>query len=228
MVFVTPNWNGFDATMNFSTQSENTAPGLLAKDRALAFTPKYSNGPWHAFYSYFKNSDNGATTAVAGNHLTGNRLGASYTFPMGLKIGLVWDKNKAEKSDGSAGLAALGIAATGQNVAAHSRRERTAWALPIQYVTGAHRFNFAYARATNLTTNVGTVGDSGAKLFVLGYEYSLSKRTSVAALYSAISNGANAAYDFREGAASIAGTSGAGLAAGSDPRTYQVGLRHVF
>lgn len=266
IVYVTPNWSGFDATVNYSTQGESTASRLAARDRAWAFTPKYSNGPVHAFYSYWASDNVGAAvptaagtftcisatgaittgnaacpatstaigaasaaaTAGMGNNLRGNRLGGSYTFPMGLKIGLVWDKNKIESASGAGGLAALGVAATGTNVAAHARRERTAWALPIQYIAGAHRINFAYAKADNIKTDIGTVGDSGAKLLVLGYEYSLSKRTSVAALYSAITNGANAAYDFREASASIAGTSGAGLSAGADPRVVQFSLRHVF
>lgn len=267
IVYVTPSWSGFDATVNYSTQSESTTSRIAARDRAWAFTPKYSNGPIHAFYSYWASDNVGAAVPVAaatllqcinnttgvitaktacaatetaltaaanaavigtGSNLRGNRLGGSYTFPMGLKIGLVWDKNKIESAAGAGGLAALGIAATGTNVAAHARRERTAWALPIQYITGAHRINFSYAKADNIKTDVGTVGDSGAKLLVLGYEYSLSKRTSVAALYSAITNGANAAYDFREASASIAGTSGAGLSAGADPRVMQFSLRHVF
>jgi predicted porin len=228
IVYITPKWNGVDATFNYSTQSENLTAGTLAKDKAWAFTPKYAGGPIMVFYSHFRNSNNGASTTSYGNHLTGNRLGGAYTFPMGLKIGLVWDKNKIETANGAAGLAALGIAATGGNVGAHSRRERIAWALPIQYQSGPHRFNITYARTSNLKTDAGTVGSSSARMYFLGYEYSLSKRTSVAALYSTIRNGANAAYDFREASANITGSLGAGLPAGADPRTFQLGLRHVF
>ena len=231
--YVSPNVSGFAVGITHSTQAESTAANISAKDKAWAITPTYNNGPITAFYSWMKLSNTGAvvTAAVAGetgNNLTGQRLGGAYTFPMGLKIGLVWDKNKVEVADGTASLGALGIAATGGNVAAHARRERSAWALPIQYVTGAHRLNFAYAKATSIKTDIGTVGDSGANLYVLGYEYSLSKRTSVAVLYSAINNGANAAYDFREASVNIAGTSGAGLAAGADPRTFQLAVRHAF
>lgn len=231
--YVSPNFSGFDVRITHSTQAENTAANMSAKDKTWAVNPAYSNGPIHAFYSWMKLSNTGAAVVAnvageSGNNLTGQRLGASYTFPMGFKIGLVWDKNKADVADGSNSFDAVGIAAAGGNVGAHASRERTAWAMPIQYVTGPHRVNFAYAKAGNLKTNIGTVNDSGAKLLVLGYEYSLSKRTSVAALYSAITNGTNAAYDFREASVNIAGTSGTGLAAGADPRTIQLGLRHAF
>jgi predicted porin len=232
--YVSPSFSGFDVRVTHSTQSENTSAAMRANDRTWAINPAYSNGPISAFYSYMKLSNTGAVASAApvagdtGNNLTGNRLGAAYTFPMGLKIGLVWDKNKAEVADGSNSFDPVGILATGGNVGAHALRERTAWGLPIEYVSGPHRVNFAYAKAGNLKTNVGTVNDSGAKMLVLGYQYSLSKRTSVAALYSTITNGTNAAYDYRETSVNIAGTSGTGLAAGADPRTLQVAMRHAF
>lgn len=243
IAYTTPVFNGFAVALKHSTSgtslagsgtgaNESTTAGLAAKDKTWAINPVYNNGPVTAFYSWMKVSNGGAVAGAAanatGNNLTGQRLGGAYTLPMGLKFGLVWDKNKIEVADGTFSLAGLGIAATGSSVAAHARRERTAWGLPIEYVAGPHRVNFAYAKAGNLTTDIGTVGDSGAKLLVLGYEYSLSKRTSVAALYSAISNGANAAYDFRESSVNIAGGNGTGLPAGTDSRTLQVAMRHAF
>lgn len=243
IAYTSPSFSGFAVGVKHSTsgtnlagsgtaQNEATTSGLAAKSKIWALNPTYSNGPVTAFYSWMKVFNGGAVVGgganATGNHLVGQRLGASYTLPVGLKFGLVWDKHKVEVADGTASLAGLGVASTGGNVGAHARRERTAWALPIEYVNGAHRVNFAYAKAANIKTDAGTVNDSGAKLFVLGYEYSLSKRTSVAALYSAISNGANAAYDYRETSTNIAGGNGTGLAAGTDPRTVQLAIRHAF
>lgn len=241
--YVSPSLSGFAVAVRHSTSgttlagsgtgaNEVTTAGLAAKSTIWALNPTYNNGPVTAFYSWMKVYNGGAVVGAGanatGNHLVGQRLGGAYTLPMGLKFGLVWDKNKIEVADGTASLAALGVVATGGSVGVHARRERTAWALPIQYVTGPHRVNFAYASAGNLKTDVGTVNDSGAKALVLGYEYSLSKRTSVAVLYSAITNGANAAYDFRETSVNIAGGNGTGLAAGTDPRTFQLAVRHAF
>ncbi len=229
VAYVTPNFSGFSAELLHSTQGELTTAGMLAKDKAWAFRPMYNNGPISVFYSWMKLSNAGATAVVAagatGNNSTGQRLGGAYTLPMGLKIGLVWDKNKIEVADGTNSLLALGIVANGGNVAAHSRRERTAWALPIQYVTGAHKVNFTYATARDMTTSVGTVGNSGAKMYTLGYEYSLSKRTSVAGSWTSINNGSNAAYDGWHPSSSVAqGT----INAGADPRILQMNLRHAF
>lgn len=243
ITYASPSFSGLAVALRHSTAgtsltgsgtgaNEVTTAGLAAKSKIWSINPTYNNGPVTAFYSWMKVYNGGAVPGAAanatGNHLVGQRVGAAYTLPMGLKFGLVWDKNKIEVADGTASLAAVGIAATGGNVGVHARRERTAWALPIQYITGPHRVNFAYAKAGNLKTDVGTVNDSGAKLFVLGYEYSLSKRTSVAALYTTITNGANAAYDYRESNTNIAGGNGTGLAAGTDPRTLQFAVRHAF
>ena len=237
IMYSSPNWGGFMANVNYSTQSENTAANMNAKDHLWAFNPVYNNGPLTVFYAYLKISNTGAVVVVppaippalaSGSNATANRLGASWTFPMGLKIGLAWDKNKLETADGSASLGALGVVATGGAVAAQSRRERTAWALPIQWVTGPHKVNFSYARSGDLKTDMGTVGDSGAKLYVLGYEYSLSKRTSVATSYTMINNGNNAAYDGWHPSSSVAGSSSAALSAGADPRILQVNIRHAF
>jgi len=238
VAYVTPNFSGFDATIAYSTSSENTAANITAKDKAWAFNPKYVNGPISAFYAYMKQSNVGAVVrapggpAVAGdtgNTLTANRLGGAYTFPMGLKVGLIWDKNKVEVADGANGFAGLGVIGSG-GVVAHARQERTAWALPIVYTTGAHKVNFTYAKAGDLKTNQGTLSDSGAKMYVLGYEYSLSKRTSVAASYLNITNGANASYDGWHPSSSVNGTSGGAalLPAGADPRIVQFNVRHAF
>lgn len=243
IAYTSPTFSGFAIAVKQSTsgtnlagsgtsQNELTTAGLAAKSKIWALNPTYISGPLTAFYSWMKVFNGGAVVGVGanatGNHLVGQRLGASYTLPMGLKFGLVWDKHKIEVADGTASLAALGVVATGGSVGAHVRRERTAWALPIEYISGPHRVNFAFAQAASIKTDVGTVNDSGAKLLVLGYEYSLSKRTSVAALYSAITNGSNAAYDFRETSTNIAGGNGTGLAAGTDPRTFQLAIRHAF
>lgn len=241
--YASPAFSGFALAIRHSTSgtsltgsgtgaNEATTAGMGANSKIWALNPTYNSGPITAFYSWMKVYNGGAVVGVAanatGNHLVGQRLGAAYTLPMGLKFGLVWDKNKIEVVDGTASLAGLGVVATGGSVGAHARRERTAWAIPVQYVTGSHRFNLAYAKAADLKTSVGTVTDSGAKMIVLGYEYSLSKRTSVAVLYTAITNGANAAYDYRETSTNIAGGNGTGLAAGTDPRTFQLAVRHAF
>jgi predicted porin len=74
-----------------------------------------------------------------------------------------------------------------------------------------------------------TVDETAAKHFEIGYEYSLSKRTSLNAYWSQISNDKGASYDFLYGvsAPNTAGT-GAGVSPGADPKGLSLGIRHSF
>ena len=242
VAYATPNFAGFDALIAYAASgvaaNEDNRANLAGKEKGWYFNPKYTNGPIQVFYAHLRANDVGAVPGVgagfSGANVRANRLGGAWTFPMGLKIGLIWDKNKVAVADGSAGLAALGVVATGGAVGVHSRRERTAWALPIQYTTGAHKVNFTYAWAGNLKTDAAgansTLGDSKARMWTLGYEYALSKRTSVAASYLAINNGQNARYDGWHPSSSVSGSQAVAgaLPYGADPRILQFNVRHAF
>jgi predicted porin len=58
-------------------------------------------------------------------------------------------------------------------------------------------------------------------MIALGYEHSLSKRTTLKAVYSQIKNEAAANYDF--GINSVGN-----IGVGADPKGFQVGVRHSF
>jgi predicted porin len=230
--YITPSYNGFSANIAYSTQSESTLANLQGKDSAWVFTPSYVNGPWAVTYSHISMNAVGATAvpaaAASGTNSKADRFGAAYAFPMGLKVGLIWDRNRIEVADGTNSLVALGVAAAGGNVGAHANRARTAWALPVSYVTGAHKFNFTWAKANDLGTNVGGVQESGAKFMMMGYTYAMSKRTNLNVSYASINNGKNAAYDFWHPSSNVSGTSAVGLPIGSDPRMFAVGMQHSF
>ncbi|MCC6658272.1 MAG: porin [Rhodocyclaceae bacterium] len=248
--YVSPRWNGFDVTVQYSRHVEAAnalapigSPNDEAKERTWAISPTYVNGPWTAFYGWMKISDrsvaaagSGILGAIGGNtgstvDVTGNRAGIAYTFPMGLKIGLIWDRLKAHET---ANLVAQGTGSM----------SRTAWALPVSYTTGPHTFGVAYARAGSVnasasvaaTNTLVKLGDNntGAHFWNLTYNYAMSKRTNVWLNYSRITNGRGAAYDFvANGGIGMGATAlSAGLVRtgneGGDPRSIGVGLRHVF
>jgi predicted porin len=141
---------------------------------------------------------------------------------MGLKVGLIWDKIKN----------------TAKSAAADTWIERSAWALPISYRTGAHNFSFTYAKTNNTSVDSATgltaarvAGwDDSAKMTMLGYEYSMSKRTSVAVSWTQINNSSQGIYDFWHPSSNVANGGGALAAAsnGADPRAFSVNLFHKF
>lgn len=264
IAYISPTWNGFNAMVGYTTLGEATTPLQSKKDNGLNVKLAYNNGPIAATYSYLAVNGAGATapTAAAGATVTcydpalstsatttlaacalltgiatsstaavaantgngsdvrSNRLGGAYTFPMGLKVGLIWDKSKNTNKGNPAGDTWI---------------ERSAWALPISYRTGAHNFSFTYAKTNNTSVDSATgltaarvAGwDDSAKMTMLGYEYSMSKRTSVAVSWTQINNSAQGTYDFWHPSSNVT-SAGAGVNAGADPRAFSVNLTHRF
>jgi predicted porin len=267
IAYISPTWNGFNAMVGYTTLGEMTTVNQAKKDNGLNVKLAYNNGPIAATYSYLAVNGAGATapTAAAGATVTcydpalstsatttlaacalltgiatsstaavaantgngsdvrSNRLGAAYTFPMGLKVGLIWDKSKNTNKGAPAGDTWI---------------ERSAWALPISYRTGAHNFSFTYAKTNNTSVDSATgltaarvAGwDDSAKMTMLGYEYSMSKRTSVAMSWTQINNSSQGIYDFWHPSSNVANGGGALAAAsnGADPRAFSVNLTHKF
>jgi predicted porin len=160
------------------------------------------------------------------------RAGFKYDFGMAT-VGILWDRTKAT------------VAAAGGLDA-----KQTVWYIPVTFKLGNGKLIAQYGKANKVTGGVidtyqalglcagqaGAVGlsdrqncDYSSKHFEIGYEYALSKRTTVKALWSQITNSKDATNDFLYGvsAPNTTGT-GNGVAAGSDPRGFSVGLRHSF
>ncbi len=239
-----PNFSGFTGALVYSTgngaNSETTAFGTPNKENAWNVRLAYDNGPWNAAYAHQTSNNTGAIAAgnwclgatgtiaftpgaacpagtilgpIAqalsnGTNIRSDRIGGAYTFPMGIKLGLIWDSTKS----------------TAMTTSVETKRK--AWALPLSYRTGAHNVSFTLAKANNVSVAGADVADSETRMAMLGYEYAMSKRTSVSATYVQLNNGAAATNDFWHAANNI--SSGAGVAAGSDPRLFSLGIHHKF
>ncbi|MCX7892090.1 MAG: porin [Burkholderiales bacterium] len=161
------------------------------------------------------------------------RFGGSYTFGFGggmqLKVGAIGDYNKWNAD----------IANNTSNINA----KRWAMAIPASLAMGPHTIfaTFGYAWDTkgnvNCNTAIGGVtarvgcsgGDTSAQMYMIGYDYALSKRTSVGGNWVMINNDTNAYYDFwtRGIGVGAAGTATA-TGGGASPQSFYVGIRHLF
>jgi len=165
----------------------------------------------------------GFSQNISGSKDRGYRLGASYRFGMGLTLGALYENTKWNMTYNTAGGAAAGGVAGVGNI---TEIKATAWRLQANYVTGKHTFTGEYAKKsdTKIATDNAAIavndGASGAKSWILGYNYAFSKRTSMLGYYMSIVNDTNAAYGPTFGG--IAG------ARGADHKYYGVGLRHAF
>jgi predicted porin len=187
-----PNMSGFTLRVAGSTAFAGAeGSGVRAagaadpgKGGATNLALNYANGPIKAGYSYWNATVEGGKTALVGDQ-RGDTLQFGYSFPMGLSLGIAWNKSKLDFTTGE--------------------RSRTAWLLPISYDFGANRVNFTYLSAGDTTG----VANSGAKAFTLAFGHSLSKRTSVGINYSKLTNEAGATYNLFGGGTSTAATPGA-------------------
>jgi len=172
--------------------------------------------------------------------VTSSRLSGAYTFPFGLKLGLIYDQSKLKMSS---------TGATAAVTIPDSEVKRNVWVLPISFNTGAHTIFLTYAQSDKLKGSVGqtngtsaalsnivvtpagpgatAVGDvssnSKAKYYSLGYQFDLSKRTNMHLSYNQIKNDKLAGYDFFSNNVGMAGSN-----FGADPRIISIGLRHAF
>jgi predicted porin len=267
--YQSPNWGGFDFKLVYVRPSDNAVPTTLGvaegtKNKAMNFAPRWSNGPIVVGFSYLQDKDinlaaapvlysgatmvNTATGAAVANTLpgaqnlatlTGERLYGAYTFPFGLKLGLIYDSTKIKLKSSNNG---------GTSNIPESELKRAVWTLPISFNTGAHTIFATYSQADKTKGSIGQNGgvsadlsnlvvtpsgsttatgdvssNSKAKMYVLGYQFDLSKRTNMHLSYTQIKNDALASYDTFSNTTGMSTTS-----FGADPRIISLGLRHAF
>jgi predicted porin len=230
-----PIWGGFSMTAGYARPTDNPPvnsagdPRNGKKNRAYNVAPRYEFGSFLVAYTYLQDKDIGVAATVSylgvnlitgpGNFkVTSNRIGVRYRFGMGLGIGMIYDDSKL----------------TGSTNIGTGDIKRQVWAIPVTFVTGNHLFNFQYSWASDwngsVSNNVVTIngdpgislsGETGAKMFALGYAYMLSKRTNVHVTYQEIRNEKAVRYDF------FANNSGNG-GFGADPKQFALGIRHTW
>lgn len=226
LMYDSPNWNGFDVRLGYSFSAANeslanttAAPGDSARrENNYWINPRYTNGPWHAFYSYMARNNIGNLTSTVGGAVGDpsarfHRAGLAYTFGMGLKLGFLWDRNSINDGINGAG--------------ASTTFKRTAWAIPVQYVVGPHTFSGTYSRAGDTSNTPGL--NTGARSWMLGYTYALSKRTMVGVNYTRINNESAGTYDLWHPSSNVSAQATGGMVSpGSDPRQFGINLVHLF
>jgi hypothetical protein len=136
------------------------------------------------------------------------RLGGFYQFGSASRVGLLFDHTVGE------------LTATASGAYQGNRLKQKVWyAQAVLSVGNQGRVISQYGQTGKLQGS--GAGQSAARHVEFGYEYDLSKRTTLKAIYSQIWNQDHAAYDF--GFSSVGN-----VAAGASPRGLAFGLRHNF
>lgn len=202
----TPSMNGFSARVAYGANEEEAASGSPSPN-TWSLSAGYENGPVYITAAYDRHDE----FFAADKSDDAWKIGGSYTFG-NTTIGAIYEQIDFEFATGDL--------------------ELRNWYLSLTHKIGPGTIRAAYTRSrdpkgsslTGIAAGAGAPGvnnDAGAHQFVIGYGYSLSKRTEVYALYSKIENDTNATYNFATNALG-------GIGAGSDPRGFGLGIKHTF
>ena len=195
-----PNWNGFSVRIARGLNEE--APASGARPALSSGAAIYEQGPLYIALAHERHHD----YQGPGFDDQASKLAAAYRFGA-TRIAVVVEKLSYETPRGSLARKACYLSATHQ--------------------IGAHGIRFGAARAGDGTGSapqrIGFVKagpHTGATHYTLGYDYSLSKRTSLFAYATRIRNDENSAVDFAIN--SVGAKAGAALTGSA------LGIRHSF
>jgi len=148
----------------------------------------------------------------------------SFAFQEFKNIGPFGDKQKAWKLGAGYTLDAININAVYENMTSAGLfignvDDHSALYLSGKYTMGSDAVKVAYARVGDYNNAV----DTGAKQYTLGYDHSFSKRTTVFALYTRVSNDLNSTVTIGNNT-----TANVGVALGQNPSAWSFGVKHSF
>jgi predicted porin len=203
---------GLTGSLTYSTNPFGNDGGIGATGdgRALSAAVGYAAGPLALAASVWSARSEDRNIAVARANQDAWTLHGSWRFGPA-KVGLTYDNSAIENS--AAG------------VAAFTESKRTAWSIPVTVGVGAGTVLFTYTRTSDLEVGGADVAGSGARLWSIGYDHALSKRTTVGVSYVNLNNAAAATYRLYTTTALI---NLPAIAAGQDQRQFYVGFRHTF
>lgn len=203
IAYVSPKFSGFDVKAAYVMGLEGVETAGSNRSNAYSLSGTYANGPLFATAAYEKHNDVGTVACNGGATCLGQgtadrdawKLGVGYKFG-DLKLGAVYES----------------MDSTSSNI------EHKSWMLNAGYAIGAITLKASYSDAGD----VGNVANTGAKMYALGADYDLSKRTKVQLTYAQINNDSAGAWGLGQGPRVAAG------AAGNDPDGFSLGMKHTF
>jgi len=198
--YYTPAWRGWSLRTAHGIGEERPAGG--AKPSLTSAAAIYEQGPWYATAAFERHHD----YQGKGFDDDGAKFALAYQFGA-TRVAAVAERLRYETASGTLARRAYYLSATHQ--------------------FGNHGLRFGIARADAATgastQRIGTVRSgpgTGATHVTLGYDYNLSKRSSVYAYYTHLDNDANGVHDFAINSLTTS--------AGATVKGAALGIRHAF
>ncbi|WP_322628862.1 porin [Halothiobacillus sp.] len=174
IAYATPDLMGFKATLAYANNTNTAAPAGVYGDQFKTYSASasYSIAGFGLDAAYEQHKNN-TTVAPANSSQDAYRLGVNYKIAGFKVMGLYQDiKNVAYTSDS--------VKSYGAGAA---------------YSFGANTIKAQYYKADSY----GSTGSNGGDLLAVGYDYKMSKQTSVYAMYAQTKNDTNGMYTIMGG-----------------------------
>jgi predicted porin len=227
-----PKLYGISARLAYSANEGRSvetpaAPTFSINPTIYAASLLYEYGPFSAGYTFEQHRDYFGLSALGGTapsvtNFTArdneNSVVLKYKFDSRLgttTLGALWERLSYNNSDTTAAGALL-----------HYDRDAYYYSLLHKYGNGTIRASFGDAHSGSCDRAAAACSSNGldARQYVIGYSYSLSKRTDVYTLWSQTNNGPFAAYQLGNNNNAYSAT----IPAGARQQAFGLGIRHVF
>lgn len=215
IAYISPAMGGFTGAIAYLNLAESANVSTLSKASAWSLAGMYSQDAFYGSLAYEVHDVATGTLAAPIGMLPAGFVAATAGKESAVKLGFGYTQDAIavgfayEKTSDNLG-------AAGANALGHS----------AYYLSGKYSFgNDAIKAAYTKVGNAGAAVATGVSQFSLGYDHSLSKRTTVYALYTTLKSDANANFGL-----SGNGTGGANTATGlgSAPSAMSFGMKHTF
>lgn len=212
--YESPNFSGFSFEVDRTLSAFKTNGATSVDPTVTSIGGKFQpeGAPFYVDLSWEKHDDMfGANNAG----LVGGAVGGTSSNDTGVQIG-------AGYMIGDLGLHArfetLKYNTDGSTNGVTEYKRNAEW-IGVKYNLPSGYVGAEIGIAQNAKNNIGTINDSGARMFGVGYFHNLSKQSQLQFIYGRTDNEANATY----------GQAGApAVTAGADAQVFHVGIKHTY
>ena len=209
--YESPNWNGFTFEVDYTLSAgKEVTPGTDPKLLSAGVKWAPEGLPFYVDFAIEQHDDMFGANALGATGGTGSsddavQIGAGFNLGDNLSLHARFEMLSYE-TDGS--------------TSAINSYERDAMWFGAKFSLPSGYIGAEIGMADEGETNLGTVNDTGAMMFGIGYFHNLSKQSQLQFIYGRTDNDDAATYT--QAAAPLGG------AAGSDHQVFHVGIKHTF
>ncbi|HZW87079.1 MAG TPA: porin, partial [Gallionella sp.] len=209
--YLSPSFNGFTVNAAYAAEAEGLTTSAQTKGKLWSIAGTYDVSPFYATLAYQEHNFGTVSTgsfgaqsgAPSGSSEKATKVGLGYDIDA-FNFGFAYEKTSDDEAAGGA-----------------DRFGHNSYYLSGKYTFGTDALRVAYTKAGQ----VGSIANSEAKLYSIGYDHNLSKRTTLYAAYGALKNGSGIAYPL-----TFANGTGASAPSGFGAKVsgLSFGMNHAF